>query len=238
MHFKTVFATAGLFVASVTAQQSASPTATTTPSSTGNTTDLLTMVSELPTCALGCLEDAATDINCTAPDLKCLCSKSSELVAAIGPCLLLSSDCSSNDTNSTFFFSLPFLSPKGHPSLTIHPRSHREHRPEHLPCRQHVQYLRARFCFQRHLIRPRDRNDRQFRVNHEHGHAYRVSHHGHGLTRTGCGCRYRIFVISCAMDKRERGTASPGCDDNNPDDFPFFLSFFTQGKTHGWQRYT
>lgn len=109
MHFKTVFATAGLFVASVTAQQSASPTTTTTPSSTGsNTTDLLTMVSELPTCALSCLEDAATDINCTAPDLKCLCSKSSELVAAIGPCLLLSSDCSSNDTNSTFFL---FASP-------------------------------------------------------------------------------------------------------------------------------
>lgn len=102
MHFRALLASAALMLNSAAAQSSATPT---TPSTASNTTDLLSLVSQLPTCALGCLEDAATDINCTASDLSCLCSQSSELVSAIGPCLLLSSKCSSNDTNRA---SLPF----------------------------------------------------------------------------------------------------------------------------------
>lgn len=97
MYFSALLASAALLVTSVTAQ-SASQTTSATASTT---TNLLSLVSQLPTCALGCLDEAATKINCTAPDLTCLCSKSSQLVSAIGPCLLLSSDCSSNDTNST-----------------------------------------------------------------------------------------------------------------------------------------
>lgn len=73
--------------------------------------DLLGLVGQLPSCALGCLDDAAGNINCTTSDLTCLCSKSSELVGAIGPCLLLSSDCSSNETNSESFFSFLFYAP-------------------------------------------------------------------------------------------------------------------------------
>lgn len=101
MYFKTLLASAALLIASVTAQSSVTPT-TSSPAST--TTDLLGLVSQLPTCALGCLDEAATNINCTAPDLTCLCSKSSALVSSIGPCLLLSSGCSSNDTNSKSLF--------------------------------------------------------------------------------------------------------------------------------------
>ncbi|KAF3761820.1 hypothetical protein M406DRAFT_333869 [Cryphonectria parasitica EP155] len=69
---------------------------TTAPATT--TTDLTTVVSELPSCAIGCLEESAKIVNCSAADLTCLCGKSVQFAAAIGPCVLTSA-CSSSDQN-------------------------------------------------------------------------------------------------------------------------------------------
>ncbi|PSR79551.1 hypothetical protein BD289DRAFT_341641, partial [Coniella lustricola] len=63
---------------------------------TTTTTDLVTLVSELPSCALDCLSQAAKSISCDAADLTCLCGKSTAFATAIGPCIL-SSTCSSDE---------------------------------------------------------------------------------------------------------------------------------------------
>lgn len=104
MHFRTFLSSAVLLIGPVFAQSASNSattsTAATAPSST--TTDISTLVDQLPTCALPCLSSAATAINCTAADLPCLCSKSSELANNIGPCILFSS-CSSTDQNSKWW---------------------------------------------------------------------------------------------------------------------------------------
>ncbi|KUI55666.1 GPI-anchored protein 10 [Cytospora mali] len=92
MHFITTLTSAAVLIAT-TAAQSTTTTGSAAPTTTG---DLGSLVSQLPECALGCLNTAATDIGCKASDLTCLCSKSSQLVSSIGPCILFSSGCSSD----------------------------------------------------------------------------------------------------------------------------------------------
>ncbi|KAJ4423162.1 hypothetical protein N0V82_002156 [Gnomoniopsis sp. IMI 355080] len=98
MHSTALLSSAAVLVGQVFAQStsnvaSASTTAT-APSSTK--TDIVNLVDQLPTCALPCLDSAATAINCNASDLPCLCSKKDQLATNIGPCVLFSS-CSSDD---------------------------------------------------------------------------------------------------------------------------------------------
>lgn len=88
----TILATSAVLIAPILAQNttasSSAPAAT--------STDLTSLVNQLPQCALGCLEESASSINCTTSDLPCLCNKSSQLVSAIAPCILTSS-CNSNE---------------------------------------------------------------------------------------------------------------------------------------------
>ncbi|TPX08141.1 uncharacterized protein E0L32_010208 [Thyridium curvatum] len=56
-----------------------------------SSTDLPSLVSQLPRCALPCLESAAQSVNCQASDFTCLCAAQSKLLAALGPCIITSS---------------------------------------------------------------------------------------------------------------------------------------------------
>ncbi|KAH7367816.1 hypothetical protein B0T11DRAFT_276027 [Plectosphaerella cucumerina] len=72
--------------------------ATPTGSSTSDSGSLPSLVEQLPTCAVGCLNTAASDIGCAATDFSCLCGKSTELISSITGCLTNSSQsgCSLN----------------------------------------------------------------------------------------------------------------------------------------------
>lgn len=97
MQFTTLLTTAAVLIASVLGQ---TPSGTATGSAASAApTGLVGLVDALPHCALGCLEDAATAINCTTSDLPCICGKSQELVTAITPCLFTQSPCSSEEKN-------------------------------------------------------------------------------------------------------------------------------------------
>lgn len=93
------------FAQSTTTQATQATQAISTTTSTGSapatttTGDVAGLVSQLPECALGCLSSAATDIGCNAADLTCLCSKSSDLISSIAPCILISSGCSGDQQN-------------------------------------------------------------------------------------------------------------------------------------------
>ncbi|KAK7747455.1 hypothetical protein SLS53_001710 [Cytospora paraplurivora] len=82
------------FAQSTTTQAIITTTTTGSAPATTTTSDVAGLVSQLPECALGCLSSAATDIGCNAADLTCLCSKSSDLISSIAPCILISSGCS------------------------------------------------------------------------------------------------------------------------------------------------
>lgn len=103
MQFISLFTTAAVLVATVTAQSA--NTTTSAAASTATATGLVDLVTELPSCALSCLDDAATSIGCTASNLTCLCSNSDDLISDIGPCLLLSGDCTSDEESSKFHLS-------------------------------------------------------------------------------------------------------------------------------------
>ncbi|KAG8169346.1 hypothetical protein KVR01_000091 [Diaporthe batatas] len=103
MQITTLLTTAAIFVASASAQSAeATPTTTTAPTSTGSGSgsgsgsggDLNSLISQLPQCAITCLDSSAPTIGCSASDLTCLCSKSDQLVTSIGTCILLNSGCS------------------------------------------------------------------------------------------------------------------------------------------------
>ncbi|KAJ4393935.1 hypothetical protein N0V93_003152 [Gnomoniopsis smithogilvyi] len=105
MQLPTLLASAAILIGPVFAQStsnsgstsvSASTTSMTATASGATSANIVSLVDQLPTCALPCLSSAATAINCTASDLPCLCSKSSQLATNIGPCVLFSS-CSSDD---------------------------------------------------------------------------------------------------------------------------------------------
>lgn len=97
MQITTFLATAAIFVASAAAQSAATPTTTGSASTTTGSGDLNSVVSQLPQCAITCLDSSAPTIGCTASDLTCLCSKSDQLVTAIGSCILFNSGCSSEE---------------------------------------------------------------------------------------------------------------------------------------------
>ncbi|KAI3401987.1 hypothetical protein diail_3961 [Diaporthe ilicicola] len=96
MQITTYLTTAAIFIASAAAQSASTTSSAASSSSTGG---LDSIVSQLPQCALSCLNTAAGDISCSASDLTCLCSKKDALIASIGPCILLNSGCSSSEQN-------------------------------------------------------------------------------------------------------------------------------------------
>ncbi|KAK2599496.1 hypothetical protein N8I77_011247 [Diaporthe amygdali] len=98
MQITTYLTTAAIFVASVAAQ-SATTTGSGSASTSTSSSDVDSIVSQLPQCALTCLSETASDIGCSASDLTCLCSKQSQLISSIGPCILLKSGCSSDEQN-------------------------------------------------------------------------------------------------------------------------------------------
>lgn len=74
---------------------------------TSSDDSLSNLVSQLPTCALGCLSSSAEGAGCGATDFSCLCSKQ-EFISNIGACVLLGgSDCTDDDIKSRFPFCPP-----------------------------------------------------------------------------------------------------------------------------------
>ncbi|RKU43292.1 hypothetical protein DL546_006725 [Coniochaeta pulveracea] len=88
----------GITSPTITAASTSTPS--TTSSSASTTTDLASLVALLPTCALSCFVTAAKDISCAPTDFSCLCSSASALVTKIGPCIYISSGCSSSDISN------------------------------------------------------------------------------------------------------------------------------------------
>ncbi|TDZ58252.1 hypothetical protein CTRI78_v005588 [Colletotrichum trifolii] len=72
------------FLAGLVAAQSASQSA-----SSADSTSLPSLVNQLPKCALGCLNDAATQIGCSATDFSCLCKAEDKLMSSLTPCVAL-----------------------------------------------------------------------------------------------------------------------------------------------------
>ncbi|KAI7776430.1 hypothetical protein LA080_005385 [Diaporthe eres] len=97
MQITTFFTTAAIFIASAAAQSATATGSAPTSTSTSSGGDLNSIVSQVPQCALTCLDSTATSIGCSASDLTCLCSKSDQLISSIGPCILLQSQCSSEE---------------------------------------------------------------------------------------------------------------------------------------------
>lgn len=95
MQITTFFTSAAIFIASAAAQSAT--TGGSAPTSTSSGGDLNSIVSQVPQCALTCLDSTASSIGCSASDLTCLCSKSDQLISSIGPCILLQSKCSSEE---------------------------------------------------------------------------------------------------------------------------------------------
>ncbi|CAN8097930.1 unnamed protein product [Discula destructiva] len=99
MQLTTLLTTAAILVAPAlgqTAIPNATPSLPMSTTATSTPGDVGSLVSQLPTCALSCLESAAQAISCSTSDLPCLCSKADQLIVDIGPCILFSS-CSQSD---------------------------------------------------------------------------------------------------------------------------------------------
>jgi hypothetical protein len=76
-------------------------------SNSTNSTDLASLVAQLPTCALDCLESGADAANCTITDFSCICGDGkNQFIQSAGLCVVTSS-CSSEEKSST---SSPHLS--------------------------------------------------------------------------------------------------------------------------------
>ncbi|KAL0936952.1 uncharacterized protein CTRU02_209168 [Colletotrichum truncatum] len=73
----------------------AAQSATTSAASSGST-DLPGLVSQLPTCAVSCLNSAAKTIGCSATDFSCLCTNQERLISTLTPCVL-TAGCSTDD---------------------------------------------------------------------------------------------------------------------------------------------
>ncbi|CCF38206.1 hypothetical protein CH063_09354, partial [Colletotrichum higginsianum] len=73
----------------------AAQSATTTASSSGST-GLPGLISQLPTCAVTCLNTAARNIGCSATDFTCLCDSQERLISSLTPCVL-TAGCSADD---------------------------------------------------------------------------------------------------------------------------------------------
>ncbi|KAK2007727.1 hypothetical protein LZ32DRAFT_43972 [Colletotrichum eremochloae] len=84
-----IILTLGL-LSGLAAAQSGTPT---TPSS--GSSDIAGLVSQLPTCAVSCIEKAASSIGCAATDFACLCKSQDKLISTLTPCVL-TAGCSSD----------------------------------------------------------------------------------------------------------------------------------------------
>lgn len=62
------------------------------------------LVADIPTCAVTCIRDAATSVNCEISDFACSCAKQDQLTPVVVNCLSKSS-CSADDQTSTFLSS-------------------------------------------------------------------------------------------------------------------------------------
>ncbi|KDN60034.1 putative CFEM domain-containing protein [Colletotrichum sublineola] len=72
----------------------AAQSATSTAPSSGSS-DVAGLVSQLPTCAVSCIEKAASSIGCAATDFACLCKSQDKLISTLTPCVL-TAGCSSD----------------------------------------------------------------------------------------------------------------------------------------------
>ncbi|KXJ90114.1 hypothetical protein Micbo1qcDRAFT_164605 [Microdochium bolleyi] len=62
---------------------------------------LAQLISQLPACAKNCFTSASKSAGCGVSDFQCICiDKRSDFIASIGPCIFLSSGCSSDDRSS------------------------------------------------------------------------------------------------------------------------------------------
>lgn len=69
-------------------------------SNSTNSTDLASLVAELPTCALDCLTTGASAANCTITDFSCICGDGKDqFIQSAGFCIL-SSSCSSEEKSN------------------------------------------------------------------------------------------------------------------------------------------
>lgn len=59
------------------------------------------LVEDIPTCAVTCIRDAASSVNCAISDFACSCSKQDQLTPSVVGCLSKSS-CSADDQTSTY----------------------------------------------------------------------------------------------------------------------------------------
>ncbi|KAK2057128.1 CFEM domain-containing protein [Colletotrichum caudatum] len=73
----------------------AAQSATTTAPSSGST-GIAGLVSQLPTCAVSCIEKAAGTIGCAVTDFACLCNGQEKLLSTLTPCVL-TAGCSSDE---------------------------------------------------------------------------------------------------------------------------------------------
>ncbi|KAF9870748.1 hypothetical protein CkaCkLH20_11850 [Colletotrichum karsti] len=79
------------FLSGLVAAQSA-----TTSAAASGSTGLAGLVSQLPTCAVGCLSTAASEIGCSATDFTCLCNSQEKLISTLTPCVL-TAGCSTDE---------------------------------------------------------------------------------------------------------------------------------------------
>ncbi|KAF9877154.1 hypothetical protein CkaCkLH20_05420 [Colletotrichum karsti] len=91
MQSSSIIALVGLAIANAAAQ-------TTTTSSLP--TALPALVSNIPSCALSCLDEIKVAIGCNVGDLKCLCETDGELIAKMSICNL-TSECSRDQIGQT-----------------------------------------------------------------------------------------------------------------------------------------
>ncbi|KAK2043505.1 CFEM domain-containing protein [Colletotrichum somersetense] len=73
----------------------AAQSATTTAPSSGST-GIAGLVSQLPACAVSCIDKAASTIGCAATDFACLCNSQEKLISTLTPCVL-TAGCSSDE---------------------------------------------------------------------------------------------------------------------------------------------
>lgn len=85
-----------LFLAAAAGQSTTATVPSTTSVGVVTSTDLPSLISQLPKCALSCLASSAKSIGCKPDDFSCLCANQGSFGGQIGPCILLSS-CSASD---------------------------------------------------------------------------------------------------------------------------------------------
>ncbi|KAK1995142.1 hypothetical protein LX36DRAFT_174528 [Colletotrichum falcatum] len=68
----------------------------TTAASSSGSTGVAGLISQLPACAVSCIDKAATSIGCASTDIACLCKSQEKLVSTLTPCVL-TAGCSSDE---------------------------------------------------------------------------------------------------------------------------------------------